>query len=341
MAVKNLVMLSQNVANSIEQARTNAIDAAKTDVLKTVAETTVPQVIQDAVGVEVAKLATKAEVSAVDAKAGQNSIDISDLKGTVEDHTTAIAGKANADDVYTKAQIDEKISIIPKFDLEVVDELPDVADAKSSKVYLVRTSDLVGSDNIFTEYVLVNGMFEELGTQKLDLSNYATKEELAAYVLKSDIFTSGYFKTVFNHEDGSYAQLWNESDGGGSQYFNKGEDVISYIGVNDGGAAADAIGAQIYSKNKTTNVGARINVNTQKAYYTKGAISSANGGDENNEIAVLKDIDSKISAAAGNYAAKDSVYTKEEVNTIVNEAIASVLEKLQEFIDNGDSTNNG
>jgi len=338
MAIKNLVMLSQNVADSIGQARTNAIGAAKTEVLKTVAETTVPKVIKDAVGVDVENLATKAEVNAVDTKADQNSADISSLQTTVADHTTAIAAKANADDVYTKSQVDEKISAIPKFGIEVVDELPETANADASKVYLVRTSDLVGSDNIFTEYVLANGTFEELGTQKLDLSNYATMDDLAAYVLKSDIFTNGYFKTVYNHQDGSYAMMWNESDGGGSQYFNKGADVLSYVGTNDGGADADAVNVQIYSKNKSNNSGVRINVNSQKAYYTKGAITSANGGNENNEIAVLGDIDSKIEAAAGNYAAKDDVYTKEEVNTIVNEAIADVLEKLKEYIDNGDTT---
>ena len=134
MAIKNLVMLSQNVADSIGQARTNAIDAAKTDVLKTVAETTVPKVIKDAVGVDVENLATKTEVNAVDAKADQNSADISSLQTTVADHTTAIAGKANADDVYTKSQVDEKISAIPKFGIEVVDELPETANADASKV---------------------------------------------------------------------------------------------------------------------------------------------------------------------------------------------------------------
>ena len=73
----------------------------------------------------------------------------------------------------------EEVSSIPKFKLEVVDELP-TEDISSTSVYLVRTTDVENPEdsNIYTEYIYINNHWEILGRQKLDLSIYATKEEL-------------------------------------------------------------------------------------------------------------------------------------------------------------------
>lgn len=81
------------------------------------------------------------------------------------------------------------------------------------------------------------------------------------------------------------ATMFNESDGGGSM-FTHNDGTISYVGTNDGGASG--LTAQIYSKDKTTNVGTRINVTTNGIYYTNGKTNgSYSAGDE---IATLKDV---------------------------------------------------
>lgn len=310
MALQNLTMLAIDVAEVAKSSRTAEITAAKTDVINTVKNTTVGEVVAAALdGAKVSDLATKSEVSAVQQQAETNASAIETINGDISDLQTAVGQKANANDVYTKTEVDNKLAAIPKFGVEVVSALPAVSEASADKVYLVRTSDLLGSDNIYTEYILVNGAFEELGTQKLDLSNYATKDDLTKYVLQSDIFTNGTFNTKYTGNDGSYATLFNESDGGGSQYFNKGADVLSYVGTNDGDEKATAIDVQIYSKVKTSNSGVRINVNPQKAYYTKGANTTANGGSEDNEIAVLADV--KAASDAATAALEDYVKTED------------------------------
>lgn len=95
---------------------------------------------------------------------------------------TALDAKANAstlDDYYTKTQVDTtvetlegKISAIPKFAVSVVDALP--ATGAAATIYLVKTSESE-TGNLYTEYIYVGGKFEKLGTQTLDLSNYATQ----------------------------------------------------------------------------------------------------------------------------------------------------------------------
>lgn len=127
--------------------------------------------------------------------------------------------------------------------------------------------------------------------------------------------TGNYFDTTYTHANGSYAKVWNESDGGGSQVYDKSANIISYIGTNleeNKSASDDAINVQIYSKNKSTNEGVRINVNTKKAYYLKGA-NKAN--DANRELVVKEDLNDLI--------------TREEAQQMVDNAIANLLQQIQ------------
>lgn len=68
------------------------------------------------------------------------------------------------------------ISAIPKFAIKVVDELPS-SDISSTTVYLKKTSE-TETGNLYTEYIYINNKWEQLGTQKLDLSDYAKTSEV-------------------------------------------------------------------------------------------------------------------------------------------------------------------
>lgn len=75
---------------------------------------------------------------------------------------------------YTKDQVNSQISSIPKFAIAVVTDLP-TSNISDTTIYLKKT----GSDtqNLYTEYIYVNSKWEQLGTQKLDLSGYLTKTD--------------------------------------------------------------------------------------------------------------------------------------------------------------------
>lgn len=150
----------------------------------------------------------------------------------------------------------------------------------------------------------------------IDLTPFATKEEMttgdneAVEEVLSHIWSkpsdpdNGYFSTKHTNADGSYAMMWNESDGGGSMYSNKSENLTSYVGVNDGGK--DGICVQIYSKDKTTNVGARLNVNPNGIFYGVGSSASTAANDE---LAVKGDIANLREEVAGEYVAKEDYDT--------------------------------
>lgn len=104
---------------------------------------------------------------------------------------------------YNKTEIDGKIttinnniSAIPKFAIEVVENLP-MSNISPTTIYIKKTS-TTETGNLYTEYIYVNNVWEELGTQTLDLSGYTTTEALNAALAEytktaslSTIATSG------------------------------------------------------------------------------------------------------------------------------------------------------
>ena len=56
---------------------------------------------------------------------------------------------------------------------EIVEELPIIADADVDTIYMVKAS-----DGTYDEWMLVENAWEIIGSTKVDLSNYITKEEL-------------------------------------------------------------------------------------------------------------------------------------------------------------------
>ena len=83
------------------------------------------------------------------------------------------------DNRYTKAEVDNMISVIPKFAIAVVNELP-ISDISTTTVYLVPNNSGETS-NLYDEYIYTT-QWEKLGTQTVDLSNYPTTSEMNAAI---------------------------------------------------------------------------------------------------------------------------------------------------------------
>ena len=72
---------------------------------------------------------------------------------------------------YTQAEVNALVSAIPKFAISVVSALP-TSGISATTVYLVKSGS--GGD-LYTEYIYVNGAWEILGSQRVDLTGYATE----------------------------------------------------------------------------------------------------------------------------------------------------------------------
>lgn len=97
---------------------------------------------------------------------------------------------------YNRTEIDQKISTIPKFSISVVSALPSTG-ISATTIYLVPGG---ADDNLYTEYINVNGTWEVLGSQRVDLTGYATQtwtlEQLKGYQPKGDYALKSELPTV-------------------------------------------------------------------------------------------------------------------------------------------------
>ena len=100
--------------------------------------------------------------------------------------------KANAEDVYTKTETDTVIATaIANADhlkREIVAVLPSVKDADENTIYMIP-SGLQEDDNKYYEWILIDGVFEQVGSWEVDLKNYATKDDVSAVDTKVNTLT--------------------------------------------------------------------------------------------------------------------------------------------------------
>ena len=101
--------------------------------------------------------------------------DLQNDSGFITNAVTDLANFYKKSEVYTQEEVNQLVSVIPKFSIEVVSALP-TEKISDTTIYLFPFGD--ESTNIYTEYIYVNGAWEILGTQSVDLSGYALKTEL-------------------------------------------------------------------------------------------------------------------------------------------------------------------
>lgn len=145
-----------------------------------------------------AELDKKADASDVTSKLALKA-DKSEIPDVTNFITKAVNDLVN---YYTKAQIDTKvetlegkISAIPKFAISVVNDLP-TSNISATTIYLKKTS-TTETGNLYTEYIYVDGAWESLGTQTLDLSNYATKDYVTTAI--KDFLTETQINTAISN----------------------------------------------------------------------------------------------------------------------------------------------
>lgn len=132
-----------------------------------------------------------------------------------------------------------------------------------------------------------------------DTSLFATKEELDNKADTSTLFKNGLFYVQQKDEDGSYNNFWHEKNsGGGNQYYNAKTNTISYLGVNknpgfDETGKSKDIDVQIYAKDKTSNIGTRVNITSKEGmFYLKNSTNLGLPADR--EVAVIADINALV-----------------------------------------------
>ena len=127
---------------------------------------------------------TSAIQDQIDGKADSSDIPtlISQLTNDSGFITNAVSDLVNyytKDETYTKSEISNMISAIPKFSIQVVQSLPS-SGISTTTIYLTPSGG--GSGNSYSEYIYVNSQWELIGSTAVDLSDYYTKAQVNAMV---------------------------------------------------------------------------------------------------------------------------------------------------------------
>ena len=77
-------------------------------------------------------------------------------------------------DQLIKAWVKALTDGLKSVSISKVDTLPEVSAAQQNVIYFVPSDNAAG-DNIYDEYILIDGKFEFIGTTAVDLSDYATQ----------------------------------------------------------------------------------------------------------------------------------------------------------------------
>lgn len=192
----------------------------------------------------------------------------SDLTNDAGFITKSVADLTN---YYTKTQTEDLIAQIPKFRISVVQQLPTAGE--ELVLYLVPFSTAAGQ---YMEYIWVGGRFEAIGSQRVDLTGYATEQWVQQHYLLSSALPQAI--------DAALAA------------------------AKKGGAFDGADGRGIVSIARTSGNGAAGTTDTYTITYTDGTTSTyrvrngANGakgdkGDKGDPYELTDDDKAKITAA--------------------------------------------
>lgn len=265
-------------------------------------------------------LATKTELNDGLATKADKS-EISDMVTTAA-LTVALETKADKSDIpdvsgfAVKTEVDTALA--EKADKS---EIPDVS------AFITADALAPYAEKTELEPLATKAELEPLATTEAMNTELAKKADRANLINNSGAI---YNKITTN---GDEALIFNESDGGGLLFTNNGQNIKSFVGVNNEGPTG--VAAQIYSKfiansgDQVANKGCRLNINPNGFYYTNG---KTNGSfDANDELVTKKDMPNMDSYATTEDVDAVSSWATEELSS-QNAALKAQIEMLNKLI---------
>lgn len=248
--------------------------------------------------------------------------------GLITKAVTDLVNYYTKSQIYTKDEINNLVSAVPKFSIQVVSSLP-TSNISSTTVYLLKSGD--EQDNLYTEYIYVDGAWEYLGRQTVDLTGYALKTDIPTKLsaLTDDV---GYI---------TQAALSSALDG----YAQKATTLAGY-GITDGATTAQL---EQLSNEKVDKTGLTLGAGTDGLIYIFVDGVQTGAGVALGEIAdVYGYIDANKHIVFEGLADESGTYTasyKMEDGTLVSigalEFMVSVTNNLTNCTSNNNATDTG
>lgn len=167
--------------------------------------------------------------------------DLTNDSGFITNLVNNLANYYLKSETYTQEEINQKLSIIPKFSIKVVSSLP-TSDINDTTVYLVKSGE--DENNLYTEYIYVDGAWELLGKQSVDLSDYALTSDIPTAL--SELTNDAGFITKYVSDLENYYvknDVYNKDEIDAKGYLTEHQDIsglapkattLAGYGITDG-----------------------------------------------------------------------------------------------------------
>ena len=120
-----------------------------------------------------------------------NKTAIENLGNLKADKATTLAGYGITN-AYTKEEADTVISTAVAnaghLKREIVEILPSASSADVHTIYMIKDANYTDENNKYNEYMVIHGVWEKIGTSRVDLTGYATSTDVST--AKSEAITA-------------------------------------------------------------------------------------------------------------------------------------------------------
>lgn len=125
-----------------------------------------------------------------------STVTVQGLNSTVSTLQTEVTSlRADIADKVDEATVASMVAAAGHLKREIVEELPDAAEADKDTIYMVKSESASGKDK-YEEFMLVGEALEQIGDTSVDLSGYVQKEEGKALISETEIERIAAMKTI-------------------------------------------------------------------------------------------------------------------------------------------------
>lgn len=146
----------------------------------------------------------------------------------------------------TEAEIQELINNSTKLKKEVVTSLP--ATGKEDVIYLLKNKN--DTNNVYTEYMWIDGKWEIIGDTKVDLTDYAKKSDIKTKL--SEMLEDNTHRTVSDSEKQNWNKKFDLPVGKENQVLTKTTDGAEFKNISSSRSATFVIANYDSSENSKT-----------------------------------------------------------------------------------------
>lgn len=125
-----------------------------------------------------------------------STVTVQGLNSTVSTLQTEVTSlRADIADKVDEATVTSMVAAAGHLKREIVDELPNAADADKDTIYMVKSESASGKDK-YEEFMLIGEALEQIGDTSVDLSGYVQKEEGKTLISETEIERIAAMKTI-------------------------------------------------------------------------------------------------------------------------------------------------